>query len=218
MNASMFFFSPYKYPFRYLFCQMGKCECCHRLYVVQDEGRWYCFFCDSNNKTSWKCDKQHFKRVSWCLERVFDDYADEIVPGIFVGEELAATVPLKQLQQNNISRILSLGTYKKVHEASIAYLQVPLLDDEVSSLLDHVEKCIDFINKRPPKTGILIHCRAGVSRSPSVMIAWLISQRKMTFLEAFELVERKRPCVSPNPLFIEQLQTFQVSRSCSYDL
>ncbi len=186
---------------------MSECPCCHRMYVVQDQGHWMCFFCDISNKTSWKCRQCHNKSNQTYLltkSNKFLDYADEIVPGIFLGEEAAGNVSLDDLRKFNITHILSVGNFPQVHK-ELKYLQIPIKDNESELLLPHIRKCIEFINECT--SSILIHCRAGVSRSPSIVIAWLIIQRNMTYEQAFNKVESKRPCISPNIGFVSQLKT-----------
>lgn len=55
---------------------------------------------------------------------------------------------------------------------------------------------------------MLIHCSAGVSRSVTIIIAYLIGNRDMTFDEAFEVVKNKRTEANPNIGFIEQLKNY----------
>lgn len=45
---------------------------------------------------------------------------------------------------------------------------------------------------------VLVHCRAGVSRSATLVIAYLICQYKMPLKDALEYVQMRRPCVNPN--------------------
>lgn len=52
---------------------------------------------------------------------------------------------------------------------------------------------------------VLVHCSAGISRSPSVVMAWLITRRGKSFEEAFEMVKRCRPYIMPNEGFERQL-------------
>jgi len=61
------------------------------------------------------------------------------------------------------------------------------------------------------KTGgsVLVHCMAGVSRSSSIVIAYLMRYRRVTFLEAFEMVRQQRPVIAPNRGFKEQLMVWE---------
>lgn len=55
---------------------------------------------------------------------------------------------------------------------------------------------------------VLVHCNAGVSRSASVVIGFLMSQEKMSFDEAFSTVKTARPSIQPNPGFMNQLKKY----------
>lgn len=46
--------------------------------------------------------------------------------------------------------------------------------------------------------GVLVHCYAGVSRSATIIIAYLMQEQKMTFLDAMNYVRIRRPIVCPN--------------------
>ncbi len=51
------------------------------------------------------------------------------------------------------------------------------------------------------KGNVLVHCQAGVSRSASVVIAFLIKKFKVDFSEALNFVQSKRKVVNPNEGF-----------------
>lgn len=52
---------------------------------------------------------------------------------------------------------------------------------------------------------VLVHCRLGVSRSASVVLAYLLKTTNQTLKEVFQFVKHKRPIIKPNPSFIKQL-------------
>lgn len=54
-----------------------------------------------------------------------------------------------------------------------------------------------------------MHCLAGVSRSPTVITAYLMATLKLRWKEALAIIKQTRPFVNPNPGFIEQLKLFQ---------
>ena len=56
---------------------------------------------------------------------------------------------------------------------------------------------------------VLVHCKAGVSRSATVCIAYLMCCKSMTFEQAFEFVRAKRSIISPNISFMQQLIEFE---------
>jgi dual specificity phosphatase 12 len=48
------------------------------------------------------------------------------------------------------------------------------------------------------KGGVLVHCYAGVSRSATCVIAFLMQEKNMSFEEAFTFASKKRPVIFPN--------------------
>lgn len=54
-----------------------------------------------------------------------------------------------------------------------------------------------------------MHCLAGVSRSVTITVAYLMAQRKMSLNEAFSLVRSRKSNVGPNFFFMEQLLEFE---------
>lgn len=67
--------------------------------------------------------------------------------------------------------------------------------------------------------GVLVHCLAGISRSVTVTVAYLMSQQGMTLDEAYDFVKKAKPNISPNFNFMGQLldfeQTLKASKSSS---
>lgn len=56
---------------------------------------------------------------------------------------------------------------------------------------------------------MFVHCRAGVSRSATVCIAYIMKQMEYDLTNAYDFVKTKRPCISPNLHFMGQLLEFQ---------
>ncbi|CBY39782.1 unnamed protein product [Oikopleura dioica] len=56
---------------------------------------------------------------------------------------------------------------------------------------------------------VLVHCNMGISRSTSVILAFLMKYRAMPLKAAFDLVREKRSCVNPNIGFWKQLIKYE---------
>lgn len=56
---------------------------------------------------------------------------------------------------------------------------------------------------------VLVHCKAGVSRSASVVLAYLMEYRGYSLHDAFLLTLHHRPTITPNPGFMEQLRSYE---------
>ena len=63
--------------------------------------------------------------------------------------------------------------------------------------------------KKNKKNIILIHCLAGMSRSASVVIGYLMYQYKLSLMESFQHVYNKRNCINPNIGFLQQLFKYE---------
>jgi len=56
---------------------------------------------------------------------------------------------------------------------------------------------------------VLVHCEMGVSRSATVVLAYLVRYHGMSRDEAYLAVRKRRPMVNPNPGFWKQLEAFE---------
>jgi predicted protein tyrosine phosphatase len=80
----------------------------------------------------------------------------------------------------------------------------------------HLQPCHEFImwaireNRQ-----VLVHCRAGISRSASVVVAHLMLRYGMTPDEAIDAVKHARSCVNPNSGFRAQLAALDSRRKNS---
>lgn len=62
---------------------------------------------------------------------------------------------------------------------------------------------------RQDNSVILIHCMAGISRSVTVTIAYIMAYFNMSMQDAYQYVKDKRPAISPNLNFMGQLVEFE---------
>ena len=77
--------------------------------------------------------------------------------------------------------------------------------------------CIFLDEAVSSQCGVLIHCFAGVSRSATVTIAYLMRHRCMSFDSAHGVVSEKRSGISPNIHFLMQLKAMSVADMTSSD-
>eukprot|EP00771_Trimastix_marina_P001200 gnl/Trimastix_PCT/2254.p1 GENE.gnl/Trimastix_PCT/2254~~gnl/Trimastix_PCT/2254.p1 ORF type:complete len:324 (+),score=22.77 gnl/Trimastix_PCT/2254:77-1048(+) len=62
---------------------------------------------------------------------------------------------------------------------------------------------------RPRHRGILVHCAAGVSRSATLVLAYIMQRERIPFKQALLRVKTKRSCVAPNFGFVAQLMDLE---------
>ncbi|KAB8280029.1 protein-tyrosine phosphatase-like protein [Yarrowia lipolytica] len=68
-------------------------------------------------------------------------------------------------------------------------------------------------NPDPP--GVLVHCMAGISRSSTIVIAYLMKKLGLTAEQGLALVKKGRKIANPNPSFVEQLKIYE---QCGYEI
>ncbi|XP_067643924.1 dual specificity protein phosphatase Mpk3 [Eurosta solidaginis] len=136
----------------------------------------------------------------------------EIIPGLFLGNE-SHSCDSRALQKYNIKYVLNVTPdLPNVFESSgdIEYLQIPITDHYSQDLAIHFPDAIRFIEEaRSKNAAVLVHCLAGVSRSVTVTLAYLMQTRTLSLNDAFTLVRDRKPDVAPNFHFMEQLHSFE---------
>jgi hypothetical protein len=68
---------------------------------------------------------------------------------------------------------------------------------------------------RSNEKGVLVHCLAGVSRSVTVTVAYLMYKLSLSLNEAFNMVRARKSNIAPNFHFMEQLHNFESELSRS---
>ncbi|XP_015426629.1 PREDICTED: dual specificity protein phosphatase 6 isoform X2 [Myotis davidii] len=62
---------------------------------------------------------------------------------------------------------------------------------------------------RGKKCGVLVHCLAGISRSVTVTVAYLMQKLNLSMNDAYDIVKMKKSNISPNFNFMGQLLDFE---------
>ncbi|CAJ0632025.1 8630_t:CDS:2, partial [Entrophospora sp. SA101] len=84
------------------------------------------------------------------------------------------------------------------------------VDDPKSNISKYFNQCIEFIEKAKESNGrVYVHCYAGISRSTTVVIAYLMYSCRFSLKKALNLVREKHKIVRPNSGFIRQLEKFE---------
>jgi len=134
---------------------------------------------------------------------------DNIIPGLFLGD-MEASENLELLHKHNITHIIVAGNLLTKHyPTEYTYHQLEVEDAEHEDMISHFRVCIDFIEKAIENKGnIFVHCAAGISRSPTIVIAYLMFKNRWDYDTTYKFTKRKRWIVLPNPAFQEQLHLF----------
>ncbi len=92
----------------------------------------------------------------------------------------------------------------------INFKHININDDYYSKISDYFDECINFIKSAHNNNEIVyVHCAKGISRSVSIIIAFLMKEKKMSYIEAFTYVKKCRSIAQPNYYFITQLLDYE---------
>ncbi|XP_057688769.1 dual specificity protein phosphatase 18-like [Corythoichthys intestinalis] len=137
---------------------------------------------------------------------------------LFVSNSRAANCA-SLVSGNNITCIINVSETKSnspvVH--GVEYIHIALSDSPSTPLVNHFDEVADKILHEARKGGrTLVHCNAGVSRSTTLCMAFLIKHQGATLMEAYTTVKNCRPMVRPNNGFWKQLIQYEAEhRGCT---
>lgn len=90
------------------------------------------------------------------------------------------------------------------------YFKINVFDDPNSNISQYFDEASDIIhNVALSGRRTLVHCVAGISRSASLVIAYLMKHQNLTLLEAYNHVKQKRSSIRPNCGFFKQLIEYE---------
>ncbi|KAH7924750.1 phosphotyrosine protein [Leucogyrophana mollusca] len=137
--------------------------------------------------------------------------ASEILPRLYVSDLSFAENPAA-LVSLGITHILSAmrGFVAAPQGLHIHRAQFPLEDLPFSELAAHLPGTTAFLRSalHDPNARVLVHCMEGVSRSTSVVCAFLIAEYGWTPAQAIQFVKSRRRSAEPNMGFVQQLQEY----------
>ncbi|XP_051546532.1 dual specificity protein phosphatase 16 [Myxocyprinus asiaticus] len=125
------------------------------------------------------------------------------------------------MQQNDIAYVLNASNTcpKPDFIPDSHFLRVPVNDSFCEKILPWLDKSVEFIEKaKACNARVLVHCLAGISRSATIAIAYIMKRMDMTLDEAYRFVKEKRPTISPNFNFLGQLLDFEKKLKCVSEL
>ncbi|XP_014216551.1 dual specificity protein phosphatase 7 [Copidosoma floridanum] len=140
------------------------------------------------------------------------DFPVEILPHLYLGNA-ANSEDSESLARHGIQYILNVTPdLPNVFESdgSIKYMQIPISDHWSQNLASFFPQAIQFIEEaRNSDKGVLVHCLAGISRSVTITVAYLMHKCNLSLNDAFNLVRSRKSNIAPNFHFMEQLHSFE---------
>lgn len=132
---------------------------------------------------------------------------NQITDTIYLGN-IEGAFDIKKLKSLGIRKVLTVmsafGNHYNNHEFVHKSIEVDDAYDE--NIIKYFKECFLFMEGSDK---VFVHCAAGMSRSATIVIAYLMWKKKMSLNDAIDFVKKKRPIISPNLNFMRQLETFQ---------
>ena len=118
---------------------------------------------------------------------------------------------LELLEKKGITHIINASSHiRNSFPHKFKYLRIPILDGSGQNISNFFEETYAFIESARKTNGrVLVHCYAGISRSSTIVIAYIMRKHLSTFLSTFMLVKNKRPIVNPNSDFRKHLYNYE---------
>ena len=154
-----------------------------------------------------KVDYKYYKNRS--MQCIIDP--DDKLGGLYLGnsdgaEDLCSFLTLK------IKSVICCAAGFDLHypkEYIENHYKISAEDSEDYDIKQHFEKAIEFIDNNRKIGSVYVHCLAGISRSATIVIAYLMKNGKMNFCEAAKYVQSQRSCIYPNFGFCKQLIEYE---------
>ncbi|CAG9533978.1 unnamed protein product [Cercopithifilaria johnstoni] len=146
-----------------------------------------------------------------CLSTT-NDGPTQILPFLYLGSQQDA-MDSRLLSKYGIKYVINLSvncpepdTLKQEGH----FMRIPVNDTYQAKLLPHFEDAFKFLDKVCERGSVaLVHCLAGISRSPTLAIAYMMRRNNWTSEQAYRYVKERRPSISPNFNFMGQLLEYE---------
>ena len=131
---------------------------------------------------------------------------DWITENIALGDWMDA----EKLPHSGITRVLNMAKEVSIrHELPALHMHIL---DGVEMQTNVLEKAREFLGEADDDDKTLVHCVAGVSRSPSIVAMHLALKHGRTFDEALAFVKSKRSVVDPDAAVMRSVRRFVKSK------
>ena len=93
---------------------------------------------------------------------------------------------------------------------NIEWIRLVIDDDKDEKISQYFFEVHNIINKALAENkNVIVHCAAGISRSSSLVIAYLMIENRWSYEEAYNYVRSKRSIINPNIGFVKQLKALE---------
>ncbi|XP_072288638.1 protein phosphatase Slingshot homolog 1 isoform X2 [Eucyclogobius newberryi] len=138
------------------------------------------------------------------------DKASLIFDHVYLGSEWNAS-NLEELKETEVGYILNVTReIDNFFPGTFNYHNIRVYDEDSTDLLAHWNDTYNFIVKaKKNHSKCLVHCKMGVSRSASTVIAYAMKEYGWSLEKSYNFVKQKRSITRPNAGFMKQLAEYE---------
>ena len=114
------------------------------------------------------------------------------------------------LKLKRITHVLIVAKYiNPPFPKDFKYKTIPADDLPTFRLSKYFDECVRFIDEGRKTGKVLVHCAAGVSRSATVVVCYVMAHLGKSSTEALAYVKSKHSTAFPNAGFLKQLKSYE---------
>ena len=185
---------------------------------MNSEDPFACVCCSNNEKKNFNydipicndCVSQQIDFSKRFHPKYNNPEIDKITDRIYLGNADASR--RKDILKNHgITHILVTGAFLECCFAEdFVYHQIDIISSSTLEISKYFEECFKFIDK---SERVFVHCAAGLHRSPTIVIGYLMITENQTLEEAFSFVKEKRTRINPPTNYIDQLRSLEKEKN-----
>lgn len=153
---------------------------------------------------------QEMSRVSYFLLKRLE--INEIIPKLFISGEnyFDDKITHDALGIKSIINATEEVSNAFEEDPEYRYLTFKIRDVPNENIYKCFDVSYDFISRELANgRSVLVHCAAGVSRSATIVMAYIMKLKNMSAKDAYRFVKNKRCVVEPNMGFYQQLEKYE---------
>ena len=129
-----------------------------------------------------------------------------IIDNIYLGDRYAAADE-DNLKKFNISNVVNCAGELTSNYTDLKFIELGMGDYEGEPIFPKFDVAYKYIKKHT-KNNLLIHCSAGMSRSASLVIFYIMKEKGWDYETCFNYTKERRSVISLNPSYIKQLSEY----------
>lgn len=137
-----------------------------------------------------------------------DGYRIDFITHDLAVASLEAASDLEALTRHGIQAVVDASNRDgNPRFPGIRYHEVPISDPD-ERLPEFLPGLVAFIDDARGRGSVLLHCVAGVSRSPALAVCYLHERHGLSLPAALDHVRSRRAQADPHPLFLRLIQGY----------